>query len=322
MARSFLVAAMLAAMAAGLSPTIAQDRYPSRPVRIVVSLPAASSPDIRVRILADELSKTWGRPVVVENRPGGGGIISAQAVISAAPDGYTLLAASASTFTIMPAQMDKPPVDVNRDLVPIALIGSEGMVLAISPKLGVDSLAELIARANKEPYQIVIGTNPAGSLPYLAAKLLVDLSHAPITVVPSTGGTNEAIKEIIGGRVHGVIESIPALRGALDADELKAVAIMLPQRLPMKPDLPTAAETIPGLNAIGWQVIAARTGTPEPLIAQIAEDLRRTMAAPEVRARLDQIGTPFKPIFGADVARFIEAEEKLWWPIVKETAPK
>ena len=322
MARLVLLAVLLAAMASDPSAATAQDRYPSRPVRIVVSTPAASSPDIRARILADELGKTWGRPVVVENRPGGGGIIGAQAVISAAADGYTLLAASASTFTILPAQMDKPPINVNRDLVPIALIGREGMVFAVSPSLGVHSLAALIALAGKEPYRIIIGTNPAGSLPHLAARLLVALSNAPITVVPSSGGTNEAIKEIIGGRVHAVIDSLPGLRGALEAGELEALAIMLPQRLPAKPDLPTAAETIPGLTAIGWQAVAVRTGTPASIVVQLGEDLHRTMEVPEARARLDQIGTPFHPIYGADVARFIEREQKLWWPIVKEAAAK
>src|SRR5262245_18356074 len=318
----FFVAVALAAISGRSAPAIAQERYPSRPVRIIVSTPAASSPDIRARILADELSKTWGRPAVVENRPGGGGLIGAQAVITAPPDGYTLLAASASTFTIMPAQMDKPPIDVNRDLVPIALIGSEGMVLAVSPKLGVASLGELIKLAKQEPYRIIIGTNPAGSLPHLTARLLVALSSAPITVVPSTGGTNEAIKEIIGGRVHAVVDSLPGLRGALAAGEIKAVAIMLPQRLPTHPDLATGAETIAGLTAIGWQAVAARAGTPEPIMTQLAADLRKTMEAPDVRARLDQIGTPFQPIYGTDVVRFIAAEQKLWWPIVKDAAPK
>jgi tripartite-type tricarboxylate transporter receptor subunit TctC len=317
-----LIGIALTATSGRHSPAIAQEHYPSRPVRIIVSTPAASSPDIRARILADELSKTWRRPAVVENRPGGGGLIGAQAVISAAPDGHTLLAASASTFTILPAQMEKPPIDVNRDLVPIALIGSEGMVLAVSPKLGIASLGDLITLAKTEPYRIIIGTNPAGSLPHLTARLLVALSNAPITVVPSTGGTNEAIKEIIGGRVHAVIDSLPALRGALAAGELKALAIMLPQRLPTNPDLPTGAETIPGLTAIGWQAVVVRAGTPEPIVTQLGADLRKTMEAPDVRARLDQIGTPFHPIYGADVARFIAAEQKLWWPIVKDAAPK
>jgi tripartite-type tricarboxylate transporter receptor subunit TctC len=221
MARLFLIAGMLAILLGNSGAARAQDHYPSRPVRIIVSTPAASSPDIRARILADELGKTWGRPVVVENRAGGGGLIGAQVVISAEPDGYTLLGASASTFTILPAQSDRLAIDVNRDLVPVALIGSEGMVLAVSPKLGVASLAELIALAKTEPYRIIIGTNPAGSLPHLAARLLARLADAPITVVPSSGGTNEAIKEIIGGRVHAVIDSLPALRGATDAGEVK-----------------------------------------------------------------------------------------------------
>ena len=274
-----------------------------------MSTPAASSPDIRARILADELGRDLG-PAGGGRKPRwGGGLIGAQVVISAEPDGYTLLGASASTFTILPAQSEKLAIDVNRDLVPVALIASEGMVLAVSPKLGVASLADLIALAKNEPYRIVIGTNPAGSLPHLAARLLARLTNAPITVVPSTGGTNEAIKEIIGGRVHAVIDSLPALRGATDAGEIKPLAILLPRRLPSKPDLPAAAETVPGLTAIGWQAISVRAGTPQALVTKLSDDLRTTMARGlTLGARLDRIGTPFTPIFGADVARFIEGE--------------
>jgi tripartite-type tricarboxylate transporter receptor subunit TctC len=316
--RGFLLA-MIAALLGAL-PAIAQEHYPTRPVRMVVSTPAASSPDIRARILADALSKTWGQPVLVENRPGGGGIIGAQSVALAEPDGLSLLAASSSSFTILPAQMEKAPVDITRDLIPVALIGSEGMILAVSSKLAVNSLAEFIALAKNQPYTIIIGTNPAGSLPHLTGRLLVTLSEAPIIVVPSTGGTNEAIKEIVGGRVHAVIDSLPALRGALDAAEIKALAIMLPERLPTKPGLQAAVETVPGLVAIGWQAVAVRAGTPAAIVTQLTSDLRNTMEKPEVRARLDQIGTPFQPLFGADVVRFIQAEQKLWWPIVKEAA--
>ena len=189
------------------SLALAQDKYPSRPVRIILSLPAGSSPDVRVRVVADQLTKRWGQQVVVENRPGGGGLIGAQAVLAAVPDGYTLLAAPGSTFQILPAQKDKLPIDVNRDLVPIGLTAIEGLMLAVSPKLGVNSLAELITLAKKAPHTIVIGTNPAGTLPHLAARLLVERSKAPFTVLPySTGGTNEAIRDILGGRVHAVIE--------------------------------------------------------------------------------------------------------------------
>ena len=194
----------------------------------------------------------WGRQVVVENRPGGGGAIGTQAVLSAAADGYTLLVAAASTFTILPVQGSKPAFDVNRDLIPIGLMSHEGMAFAVSPKLGVNTLAEVIARAKADPHKIIIGTNPAGSLPHLAARLFVSLSKAPITVVPSTGGTNEAIREIMGGRVHAVIESLPGLRAALANGEVKALAIMTAERLPSVPDLPLASETLPGMTAVGW----------------------------------------------------------------------
>src|SRR5215204_406647 len=132
MRRRFATAAILAAACAAVSsvtaPASAQDKYPSRPVRIIVSLPVGSSPDIRARIVAEQLTQMWGRQVVAENRPGGGGVIGAQAVLSAPPDGYTLLTAAASTFTILPAQSNKLPFDVNNDLIPIGLTAIEGMV--------------------------------------------------------------------------------------------------------------------------------------------------------------------------------------------------
>src|SRR5262249_4743518 len=162
---------------------------------------------------------------VVENRPGGGGALGVQAALAAPADGHTLLATVASVFTVLPAQRDKLPFDVNRDLVPIALTSNEGMVFAASSKLGVNSLAEFIALAKAQPHKLAIGTNPWGSLPHLAARLFVKLTEAPITIVPySTGGTNEAIREILGGRVHAVIEGMPGLKGHLDGGDLKALA--------------------------------------------------------------------------------------------------
>lgn len=318
--RKWLVKCVVAGSVFPLAATIpaaAQDKFPSRPIKIVVPLPPGSSPDIRVRIVAEALTKVAGQQVVVENRPGGGGVVGTQAVIASSPDGYTLLAGPASIFTILPAQPNKPPFDINRDLVPIGTMMSEGMVLAVSAKLGVNSLAELIARAKQEPEKLVIGTNPAGSLPHLAAKLIVARSSAPMTILPySTGGTNEAIRDIMGGRVHAVIESLPGLKGAIDSGDLKPVAVMTSERVPTNPKLPTAAETVPGLRAIGWNVLSAPKGTPEVIARKIADDLRKALAAPEVEKRVEQIGTPFRPLFGAELTQFIDSEQKLWWPLV------
>jgi tripartite-type tricarboxylate transporter receptor subunit TctC len=164
------LATFLAAFSIKATSAVAEDAYPSRTVRIVVSLPPGSAPDIRARIIANQLTTLWNRQVVVENRPGAGGALGVQAVLSAPADGYTLLSTVASVFTVLPAQRDKLAFDPSRDLIPLARTGSEGMVFAVSPKLGISSLAEFIALARKQPNKLVIGTNPAGSLPHLAAR--------------------------------------------------------------------------------------------------------------------------------------------------------
>jgi tripartite-type tricarboxylate transporter receptor subunit TctC len=316
------LAGLLVAISIKSSPADAQETYPSRPVRIVLPVPAGAAPDVRTRIIAHQLTITWGKQVVIENRPGAGGALGVQAALSPPADGYTLLSLFASVFTVLPAQRDKLPFDVNRDLVPVAMISNEGMVFAVSPKLGVNNLAEFIALAKAQPDKLLIGTNPAGSLPHLAARLFVKLTKAPITVVPySTGGTNEAIREILGGRVHGVIEGRPGLKAHLDNGDLKALAIMSRERVTSFPDLPTAAETVPDLTAIGWVGIFAPKGVPDVIVQRLAASIRDATIIPEVRTLFEQTGSPFRPLFTGDFARFIEAEQKLWWPVVKEAGP-
>jgi tripartite-type tricarboxylate transporter receptor subunit TctC len=307
-------------MAVAPRTAVAQDAYPSRPVRIILSLPAGSAPDIRTRIVAAQLTTQWGRQVVVENQPGAGGALSVQALLSAPADGYTLLSTVSSVFTVLPAQRGASlRFDVNRDLVPIALTSSEGMVLAVSSKLGVTSLAEFIALAKAQPDKLIIGTNPAGSLPHLAGRLFASLTKAPVTVVPyTTGGTNEAIREILGGRIHGVVEARVGLKSYLDSGDLRALAIMSRERVSTAPDLPTATETVPGLVAIGFTGIVGPRGIPDVVVQRLAGSIRQALAVPEVKSRLVQTGTPFQPLFTNDFAHFIEGEQKLWWPIVKE----
>jgi tripartite-type tricarboxylate transporter receptor subunit TctC len=249
-------------------------------------------------------------------------VIGAQAVLSALPDGYTLLYTVASTFTVLPAQNDKLTFDVNRDLIPIGLTGAEGMVLAVSPKLGVNTLSELIALAKEHPYKFIIGTNPAGSLPHLAGRMFVSLSQAPMTVVPSTGGTNEAIREIMGGRGHAVIEGLPGLvrsrrgrpQGACDHDT--CTSAHSPRHTHSGGNIARAY-----CGRVGGTL---RTqGTPQAIVQQLSEDLRKALEDPDFRARFETIGsTPFQAIYTAELARFIESDQKLWWPVVKDAELK
>ena len=155
----------LLCLTAAACPALAQDRYPSRPVKVISPAPAGSAADVRARLIAHELGRTWGQQTVVENRPGAGGILGVQTALSAPADGHTLLLAPGSIFTILPAQKEKLPFDVNRDLAPIGLVSLEGAIIAVSPKLNINTLGELIALAKKEPHTIVIGTSAAGCSP-------------------------------------------------------------------------------------------------------------------------------------------------------------
>jgi tripartite-type tricarboxylate transporter receptor subunit TctC len=306
----------------GASQVNALNAYPSHPVRIVVTLPAGSAPDVRTRIIGNQLAAMLGQQVIIENRPGAGGALGVQAALSAQPDGYTLLSTVASVFTVLPAQRDKLPFDVNRDLVPIAMIANEGMVFAVSPKLGIKNLADFVALAKAQPDKLVIGTNPAGSLPHLAARLFVKLTGAPVIVAPSTGGTNDAIREILGGRGHAVIEGLPGLKPYLGNGDLTALAVMSRERVTSFPDLPTATESVPELAAIGWIGLFAPKGTSDAIVQQLATSVREAMDSPDVKRNFEQTGSPFHPVFTSEFARFIKSEQRLWWPLVKETGVK
>jgi tripartite-type tricarboxylate transporter receptor subunit TctC len=306
-------------LAAG-KPASAQT-FPTRPVKIIVPLPAGSAPDVRHRLIAQALTQAWGQQVIVENRPGGGGIIGTRAMLGEQPDGYTLLAALASIFMILPAQNEKLPFDVNKDMIPIGLTAYEGLVMACSPKLGVKSLAEFIALAKKMPDKLVIGTNPAGSLPHITAKLFVDLTKTAITVVPySTGGTADAIRDIMGGRVHAVIDGWASLRGSIESKDLTPLAILSQKPTDLLPNLPVGTATVPGFVSIGWQALTARRGTPEPIVRLLGDSLRKVLADPQLQKRLQETGPEFQPLYGDELTRFIQAEQKFWLPLAKKYA--
>jgi tripartite-type tricarboxylate transporter receptor subunit TctC len=263
MARSFLAAATLAAMLSatflGGAPAAAEEPYPARPVKIVMPIPPGSALDVVTRLIGEQLTARWGQQVVIENRPGAGGLIAAQAVAVAPPDGYTLLGGAGSIFTILPAQKERLPFDVSRDFIQVGMIlGSAPMYLAVPPKLGVSSFAEFVAVAKSKPGEIVVGTNGAGTLPNFAGLALAKMGNIPVTIVPyNQGGTPAAIADIMGGRVHATIEAVFGLRGALQSGDLKLIGVMSPRPDPDFPEVPVIATTVPGFSAVGFMSLAA-----------------------------------------------------------------
>jgi tripartite-type tricarboxylate transporter receptor subunit TctC len=320
MFRGLVAVAIVATTLIGTAASaVAQDTFPNRLVKIIIPVPPGSAPDVIARLVAVQLTGIWHQQVIVENRPGGSGLIAAQAVAGSRPDGYSLLYAITSIYTILPAQKERLPIDVNRDFIPIGLMGGGSMYIAVPPRLGVSTLAEFIALARSRPREIVVGTNGVGTLPYFAARALAKMGNVPITIAPyATGGTMDAIKDIMGGRVHATVDAMSGLQGALDSGDLRLIAVMSPERAAILPNLPTAGETVPGLNAVGFMSLAAPVGTPELIIRRLSEGLHQALEAPAVKERLMEFDMQRPFLTPEQTTSFIESEEKFWWPLVRE----
>lgn len=300
--------------------SLAQVGYPSRPIRVLVTDPAGAAVDIVTRIFAERLQGTLGQPFVIENRPGGTGLIAAQATASAPPDGYTLFAAAASTFTVMPVQNQKANINLDRELTPVGFFGQLPQIIAGPSSLRAGSLAELIDQARRDPGTINCGTNGSGTLPHFTAKKFVEDAKAPITVVPyAAGGTSAVMADILGGRIQLVVSSLSALQGLVRSGDLKVLGVATPERLRNYPDWPTVAETVPGFSAVGWSAMFAPAQTPTPVLEELNQAMRAIANEPAIIQRLEELGTYPKPMTLTEVISFVQSEQRLWWPIVKAT---
>jgi len=313
----FKAAALSLAAAIAGSPANAAS-YPTRPVIILSPTGAGSGPDVIARIVADRLTQAWGQQVLVVNRPGGGGVIAAQATAAAPSDGHTLYMPLASTFVVLPETQAKMPLDLARDLVPIGMVGEQPMVITVNPALGINTLAELIARAKGRPGDILFGGG-RGTLPHLTGEMLRRRVGIDLTFIPSA--STRAMQDAIGGTIHVMIESLAGLSGPIQSGSLKALAVASTTRLSDFPDLPTVAEAVPGvgiLEARGWFALMAPARTPDAIVQKINRDLRSALGEPEVKRKFATLGTYPRPMSPAETAAFIRSEQELWRPIVRQ----
>ncbi|HET7849416.1 MAG TPA: tripartite tricarboxylate transporter substrate-binding protein [Pseudolabrys sp.] len=282
---------------------------------MICSTPAGNGPDVIARIVADGLTRLWGERVVVENRPGGRAIIATLAVKKSVPDGYTLYVALGSTFVILPEIHPDLPFDLQRDIVPIGLIAEQPFAIAVDPKLGLNSLADLIALARKRQGELLYGTIRA-SAPHLATVLFLSQAGIRMKFV-AYPNTAKAVGDVMSGTVSAVVESVSGLRGAIAGGQIKALAVSSAKRLPEFPDLPTIAETIPGYTAKGWFALMAPAGTPDAIRKKVNADLNTVLAEPEVKQKLASLGTYSHATSPAETAQYIAHEQALWKPVIK-----
>jgi tripartite-type tricarboxylate transporter receptor subunit TctC len=316
LSRRALLATTLAL--AALGTTTKADDYPTRPVRIIVSVSAGNGPDVIGRIVADHLARVWGQQVVILNQPGAAGAIAMRAAGTSTPDGYTLLLSLFSNYITLPEW--KLPFDTAREFVPIGFVSEQPMLVGVTPGLGVNSLPELIAVAKKRPGEINVGVgSQRGFLPHLTAEWLRRATGTNMTII-NYPGSAQAITDLIAGRVHVAIENLSVFEGPIAGGTLKPLAVASDRRWPTVPDLPTAAETIPGFVAMGWFALVAPPGTPQAITRKISEDLRMVLGRSDLKQRFLELGSYTRPMSPDELTSFIRSQQEQWRPIVSQVA--
>ena len=300
-------------------PAVAQDAYPTRQITIVVPFAPGGSVDFIGRILAQKLSERLGRPVIVENQPGAGSATGALAVSKAAPDGYTLLLAPSGTFAINPTLYKQLSYDPAKDLVPVALVVRDPLLLVVNPTLPVKSVADLVKLAKEKPGQLSFASPGAGTSLHLLGEFLKSTAGIQMVHVPYRGGA-PAMQDVIAGQVHLMFADPATGVPQVQAGKVRALGVSSATRLPTAPDIPTVAEAgLPGFEMVSWQLIAAPAGTPSAIVAKLNAELKAVMAEPDVQKRLvDRGQIPVVSPSPQELKAFVTTETGRWGKIVRE----
>ena len=272
------LAITLAFGALASAPALAQQSFPSRPVNLVVPFPPGGGTDTGARILAEQLSKRWGQPVVVENKGGAAGQIGADSVAKAKPDGYTLLLGNIGTQAINPSLYAKLPYDADKAFAPVSLVAELPLAMMVNPALPAKTASEFIALAKSKPGQLSYSSSGSGSAPHLAAEIFKDQTGTFVLHVPYRGG-GPAIADLLAGHVQLSFMTVLEASGHIKGGKLRALAVTGDKRVQALPDVPTLAESVvPGFNAISWIGLLAPAGTPPDVVDKIAADVRAVLA--------------------------------------------
>jgi len=310
---------LFAATAAALAlPAVAQEPYPSRPIRIVIAYPPGGSTDLLGRALAQRLSELWGgAAVVVENRPGGGAIVGTQAVAQAAPDGYTLALGNNQTHASNQAMARNLPYHAVESFAPIARLASVHHALVVPANHPAKTLAELVAKGRSG--RVTYASSSVGSASHVIAESLARRFRMDATHVPYRGGA-QATQDTVAGVVDYFISTWPQVVGLVREGKLRALAIGAPARLAEAPEVPTFDEAgAPGISVDAWFGMWAPAGTPAPIINKLADALLAIIAEPAMRERLAGMGFAPAPLPPAEFADFQKAEVARWQELVALT---
>jgi len=299
-----------------LTTAVAAQDYPVKPLRLLIPFPPGGSVDLVGRIVATKLGERLGRQVVVDNRPGAGGIIATELAANSPPDGYTLLALSMA-HAINP-WIYKINYDPIRAFAPIASLGNGASVLTVHPSVPANSVKELIALAKSKPGQLHFAHAGVGSFVHTSSVLFAMMAGIDVVQVPFKGGA-PAMIDVIGGHSHLLLNSLVASMPHIRSGKLKPLGVSDTQRSDLLPDVPTIAEAgVPGYSAANWWGVAAPAGTPPPVIATLHKEITAVLSSDEVRKRFAAEGAVVVQMSTAEFTKFVETELEKWGKVVKE----
>ena len=313
--RAFLRLAAGAAVLPSMPRLALAEPYPSRPVRLIVSFAAGGPTDILARLMGEWLASRLGQPVVVENRPGGGGNIGAESVVRAAPDGHTLLMVDA-TPTMSAVMYEKLSFNIVRDIAPVASVARQPQMMLIHPSVPAQSLPEFIAYAKANAGKINMASAGNGTPPHMTGELFKMMAGVDLTHVPYRG-SGAAIADLLGGHVQVSFFGPVASIGYIKSGQLRALAVTDRKRLAVLPDVPTVAEQVPGFESFSWFGVGAPKGTPVEIVDRLNREVNAGLADPKISARIGELGGETLSGSSEDFGKLIASETEKWGRVVR-----
>jgi len=295
--------------------------FPDKPVRVVVGYSPGGLPDTIARLIGQKLAERWGQQFVVENKPGANGILGAEYVAKATPDGYTLLMTDNSTHAIIPFLFTKLPYDAERDLIPVSLTARAPLFLAVHPSVKANSFQELIALVKAAPGKYSYGSSGIGSTHHLCMEFLKSALGLEMTHVPYKG-TGQSVPAVVGGQVPMVWSGYPTLAAHAKDGRVKLLAINSLRRSALAPDVPAIAETIPGFDFAPTFGLFTPNGTPREIIVKIGADVAQVVKLPDVVERMKNLGIDALGVSGDDWAPMLRADAERYAKAVKISGAK
>lgn len=319
MRRRLSRAVLLAGIACVTATSVQAQSWPQqKAIKIQVIAAAGGLIDFTPRLIGKYLSPIIGEPVIVENRPGGGGNIASAVVAKAEPDGHTLLV-TGSNQAVNPTLLPDPGFDYERDLVPISMIVGAKMLLVTSPDFPANSIADVIRMSKEKPRSLSIAISPIGTPNHLGAEMLAQLPDIKLTFVPY-GGIAQSTADLIAGRVDMAVAALPSVLPQVQAGKLKALAVTSSRRSELAPDIPTTTEAgLPGMQIDAWIALMGTGGTPAPVIAKIDEEIAKVLVMPEVRDSFAKQGVEILHMGPDELGRFLKSEATRYSSLLKNS---